>query len=137
MVVVTLGIMAAALMLSAGPAQAQASGDAVVAEARSWIGTAYNYGGGYGVMCTEFTSAVYGAFGVSLPLSPAAQYGAGYASGGAAGDLVFYSEGGYGITHVGIATGYGTVIHSSSYFGAVVETPIYAVPGYVGAVSVL
>ncbi len=124
-------------MLSAGPAQAQTSGDAVVAEARSWIGTAYNYGGGYGVMCTEFTSAVYGAFGVSLPLSPAAQYGYGYPSSAAAGDLVFYSEGGYGITHVGIATGYGTVIHSSSYFGAVVETPLYAVPGYMGAASVL
>ena len=50
-----------------------------------------------------------------------------------AGDLVFYSEDGYNITHAGIATGYGTVIHSSSYFGAVVETDMYGIPGYVGS----
>jgi hypothetical protein len=42
---------------------------------------------------------------------------------------------GYGISHVGIATGYGTVIHASTYYGAVVETPIEYIPGYVGAVD--
>jgi hypothetical protein len=58
-----------------------------------------------------------------------------YASYGEAGDLVFFDEAGYGISHVGIATGYGTVIHASTYYGAVVETPIEYIPGYVGAVD--
>jgi len=48
---------------------------------------------------------------------------------------VLFDESGYGISHVGIATGYGTVIHSSTYYGAVVETPIASIPGYVGAVD--
>jgi cell wall-associated NlpC family hydrolase len=48
---------------------------------------------------------------------------------------VFFDEHGYGISHVGIATGYGTVIHSSTYYGAVVETPMEYIPGYVGAVD--
>ena len=66
---------------------------------------------------------VYGEFGVSLPGDPASQYSYGVPSSGEAGDLVFFDEHGYGISHVGIATGYGTVIHSSTYYGAVVETP--------------
>jgi cell wall-associated NlpC family hydrolase len=49
--------------------------------------------------------------------------------------LVFFDEAGYGISHVGIATGYGTVIHASTYYGAVVETPMGYIPGYVGAVD--
>ncbi len=78
---------------------------------------------------------VYGEFGVSLPGDPASQYSYGVPSSGEAGDLVFFDEHGYGISHVGIATGYGTVIHSSTYHGAVVETPIEYIPGYVGAVD--
>jgi cell wall-associated NlpC family hydrolase len=64
-----------------------------------------------------------------------AQYAYGTPSYGKAGDLVFFDEAGYGISHVGIATGYGTVIHASTYYGAVVETPIEYIPGYVGAVD--
>ena len=63
------------------------------------------------------------------------QYSYGVSSSGEAGDLVFFDEHGYGISHVGIATGYGTVIHSSTYYGAVVETPIEYIPGYMGAVD--
>ena len=48
---------------------------------------------------------------------------------------MFFDEAGYGISHVGIATGYGTVIHASTYYGAIVETPIEYIPGYVGAVD--
>ena len=48
---------------------------------------------------------------------------------------MFFDEAGYGISHVGIATGYGTVIHASTYYGAVVETPIENIPGYVGTVD--
>jgi cell wall-associated NlpC family hydrolase len=107
---------------------------AVVEEAYGWIGTPY---GAYGADCSGFASEVFAQFGVYLPDNPAAQWSYGVPSTAEAGDLVFYDEHGYGISHVGIATGYGTVIHSSTYYGAVVESPIYAIPGYVGARDVL
>jgi cell wall-associated NlpC family hydrolase len=107
-----------------------ASGQAVVEEAYAWMGTPY---GAYGADCSGLTSQVFAQFGVYLPDDPAAQWSYGVASTAEAGDLVFYDEHGWGISHVGIATGYGTVIHASTYYGAVVETPMYAIPGYVGA----
>ena len=114
-------------------ASAQVSGEAAVAEAQSYIGTPYGAGG---LDCSGFTSAVYANLGVSLPDDPVDQYYYGTPSEAAAGDLVFFDEAGYGISHVGIATGYGTVIHASTYYGTVVESSIYDVPGYVGAVDV-
>jgi cell wall-associated NlpC family hydrolase len=123
-------------VLLAGPAteaHAQASGQAVVDDARSYIGTPY---GAYGFTCSGFTSAVFADLGVYLPDSPDAQYAYGVPSNAKAGDLVFFDESGYGISHVGIATGYGTVIHASTYYGAVVETSMDYIPGYVGAVDV-
>jgi cell wall-associated NlpC family hydrolase len=125
----------ACALLAGSPdrAEAQTATDqAIVEESRSWIGTLY---GAYGLSCSGFTSMVYGEFGVSLPGDPASQYSYGVPSSVEAGDLVFFDEHGYGISHVGIATGYGTVIHSSTYYGAVVETPIEYIPGYVGAVD--
>jgi cell wall-associated NlpC family hydrolase len=128
-------VLSAALVVSTpSEASAQAvSGEAVVAEAQSYIGTPYGAGG---LDCSGFTSAVYADFGVSLPDDPAAQYSYGSPSEAAAGDLVFFDEAGYGISHVGIATGYGTVIHASTYYGTITETPISQVPGYVGATDV-
>jgi cell wall-associated NlpC family hydrolase len=128
-------VLSAVLVVNA-PSEASAqtlSGEAVVAEAQSYVGTPY---GAYGLDCSGFTSAVYANFGVSLPDDPASQYSYGVPSAGAAGDLVFFDEAGYGISHVGIATGYGTVIHASTYYGTITETPISQVPGYVGAVDV-
>ena len=125
-----------AVIVANSPSEASAqtlSGEAAVAEARSYVGAPYGVGG---LDCSGFTSAVYGNLGVYLPDDPAAQYGYGVPSAGAAGDLVFFDEAGYGISHVGIATGYGTVIHASTYTGTVTETPIHDVPGYVGAVDV-
>ena len=134
-------LLSSALFLSAlaaSPAQAaptyDTSGEAVVDEAYGWIGTPY---GAYGVDCSGFTSQVFAQFGVYLPDDPAAQWSYGVSSTAEAGDLVFYDEHGWGISHVGIATGYGTVIHASTYYAAVVETPMYAIPGYVGARDVL
>ncbi len=126
-----------AVIAAYSPSEASAqtiSGEAAVAEAQSYIGTPYGAGG---LDCSGFTSAVYANLGVSLPDDPAAQYGYGVPSAGAAGDLVFFDEAGYGISHVGIATGYGTVIHASTYYGTITETPISQVPGYVGAVDVV
>jgi peptidoglycan DL-endopeptidase RipA len=121
-------------VLLAGPAtEAHASGQAVVDDdARSYIGTPY---GSSGMDCSGFTSAVFADLGVYLPDSPDAQYAYGVPSNAKAGDLVFFDESGYGISHVGIATGYGTVIHASTYYGAVVETSMDYIPGYVGAVD--
>ncbi|CAN5684667.1 hypothetical protein BH18ACT11_BH18ACT11_19810 [soil metagenome] len=125
-------------VLLAGPisgANAQGgdySGQAVVDDAQAYIGTPY---GTSGMDCSGFTSAVFTDLGVYLPDSPDAQYAYGTPSDAKAGDLVFFDESGYGISHVGIATGYGTVIHASTYYGAVVETPIEYIPGYVGAVD--
>ena len=131
-----LALLSCALLMgSPSRAEAQTATDqAIVEEARSWIGTPY---GAHGADCSGFTSLVYQEFGVYLPDDPASQYSYGYPSGAEAGDLVFFDEAGYGISHVGIATGYGTVIHASTYYGAVVETPIDLVPGYVGAADFL
>ena len=123
------------------PAPMSSSGNAVVAEAYKYLGTPYVLGGEescvpYQMMdCTCFTASVYAAFGVSLPDSPYGQMGYGSLVNGepAAGDIVFYSEDGYNITHAALATGAGTVVHSSNFMGGVVETPIYDIPGYAGA----
>jgi len=127
------------VVLLAGPASREAhaqsydvSGQAVVDDAYSYIGTPY---GAYGFDCSGFTSAVFADLGVYLPDSPGGQYAYGTPSSAEAGDLVFFDESGYGISHVGIATGYGTVIHASTYYGAVVESSIDYIPGYVGAVD--
>lgn len=132
---ILVALTAMMFVFQAKPAQAN---EAVVAEARNYIGAPYDYtlGYGYGYDCTDFTAAVFSAFGVYLPDAPSAQMGSGVPSAAGAGDLVFYSEDGWSVTHVGIATGYGTVIHSSSYFGMVTETPMYNVPGYIGSVDV-
>ena len=124
-----------AVLLAGSTTEAHAqgySGQAVVDDARSYIGTYY---GAYGLDCSGFTSAVFADMGVYLPDSPGAQYYYGAPSNAKAGDLVFFDEHGYGISHVGIATGYGTVIHASTYYGAVVESPMGYIPGYVGAVD--
>ena len=124
-----------AVLVANTPSEASAqtvSGGAVVAEAQSYIGTPYGAGG---LDCSGFTSAVYADLGVSLPDDPAAQYSYGAPSEANAGDLVFFDEAGYGISHVGIATGRGTIIHSSTYFGEITESSIYDIPGYVGAVD--
>ena len=127
-------------VLLAGPTTEEAhaqgygvSGQAVVDDARTYIGTPY---GAYGMDCSGFTSAVFADLGVYLPDSPDAQYAYGAPSNARAGDLVFFDESGYGISHVGIATGYGTVIHASTYYGAVVETSMDYIPGYIGAADV-
>lgn len=134
MAFVLLAVVAVMLAFQARPAQAQ---EAVVNEARSWIGTQYDWSGyGYGVDCSEFTAAVFAKFGVYLPDNPVTQPSYGVPSNAKAGDLVYFNEYGNGISHIGIATGYGTLIHSSSYFGVVTETPMEYINGYVGASDV-
>ena len=121
-------------------AEAQTSGQAVVEEARSWIGTPYQYGGASssGVDCSGFTMRVMEQFGVDLPRTTDAQYEYGTASNAKAGDLVFFTDGGYnGIVNVGIATGEGTMISANHFAGGVVERPMSYYSGYVGAKDVV
>lgn len=51
------------------------------------------------------------------------------------GDEVFFKEGGRrgGITHVGIYSGNGNIVHASSYFKKVVESKMRYINGYSGA----
>lgn len=51
------------------------------------------------------------------------------------GDLVFFKENGRNkpITHVGIYSGRGNLVHASSYFGEVVESKMRYIDGYIGA----
>ncbi len=119
------------------PAAGPASAGAVLAEGAKYMGTPYLLGGPevcvpYETMdCSCFTLTVYASFGISLPDSPGGQLGYGTPVYGepAAGDLVFYNEDGSGITHVGIATGNGTILHASIAAGFVTESSIDAPAG--------
>ncbi|MBA2443237.1 MAG: C40 family peptidase [Rubrobacter sp.] len=127
MAVALIALMAVASGVAAKPAESQAGGS-VVAEAQSWLGTPYVWGGASraGVDCSGFTQQVYAQFGVHLPHSSQAQtgYGAPVWNAGP-GDLVFGDFGWGWASHVGIATGDGWQINAP-YPGTVVRyDPIY------------
>jgi cell wall-associated NlpC family hydrolase len=131
-------LVASLLMLlgAASVASAQTAGADAIAIGEGSLGAPYAINGPYGTFdCSGFTSYVYEQFGVYLPDSPGAQYAYGIPVYGELypGDLVFFAEGGYGITHVGIYAGSGLVLHASSYAGSVTYTPLAVIPGYVGA----
>lgn len=89
--------------------------------AQAQLGVPYVWGGSSpaGFDCSGLVMYVMAQFGVSLPHNAAAQFGYGSPGSGAAGDVVFWGGSG-GITHNGIATGNGTVIHAP-YPGTVVR----------------
>lgn len=134
--IVLVALMCVAAVSVSKPAQAQ-SGQAVVSEAQSWLGTPYVWGGTgrWGVDCSGFTQAVFRNLGVQIPRTTWSQWYAGGPSwwnGANAGDLVF-SNFGYGwASHVGIATGDGYTINAP-YPGTVVRyDPIWW--GYVNGI---
>lgn len=134
--IVLVAIMCVAAVSVSKPAQAQ-SGQSVVSEAQSWLGTPYVWGGTgrWGVDCSGFTQAVFRNLGVQIPRTTWSQWYAGGPSwwnGANAGDLVF-SNFGYGwASHVGIATGDGYTINAP-YPGTVVRyDPIWW--GYVNGI---
>ena len=121
---------------AAGPA----SGGVVMAEGARYLGAPYVWGGSSpgAVDCSGFLQAVFRGLGRELPAEPGALYGSGVpVPTPQAGDIVAFDEHGSGISHVGLATGGGTMLHASDYFGTVVETPIHSVPGFVGASRVI
>ncbi len=115
------------------PAPATGSASAAVAEAATYTGVPYVWGGESrdGLDCTGLTILAFRKLGISLPHSVEGQYGYGRPVSGppAAGDLVFYDEDGSGLSHVGIATGRGTIVHASAFVGFVAESPIDSTPG--------
>lgn len=94
-----------------------ASGQAIVNEAKKYLGTKYVYGGNSpstGFDCSGLVQYVCRKVGVSVSRSSRAQYGNGVAvsrSNLQPGDLIFFSKGS-GISHVVIYAGNGQVIHS-------------------------
>lgn len=92
-----------------------ASGNAVVEEAKKYLGCSYVYGGSTpaGFDCSGFTQYVYRQLGVSLNRTAASQYSNGTAvTSLQPGDLVMFGKGGIG--HVGIYIGGNQFIHAAN-----------------------
>jgi cell wall-associated NlpC family hydrolase len=122
-------------------ARGRASGKNIVRVAKRYIGTRYRYGTctRRRMSCTCLTKRVFAKFGHRLPMSERGQWR--YKRHKVAkanlrrGDMVFFKEGGRrrGITHVGIYSGRGNLVHASAYFGKVVESKMRYIRGYFGA----
>lgn len=120
----------------------RASGRDVVRAAKRYIGTRYRYATctRSRMSCTCLTKKTWAKFGHKLPLTERGQWR--YDRGRKVaksrlrpGDIVFFKEGGRkrGITHVGIYSGRGNLVHASAYFGKVVESKMRYIDGYFGA----
>jgi len=99
-------------------------GSVIVADAESYLGTPYVWGGerpGVGFDCSGLVQWVYAEAGISLPRVAQDQYDAGprLPTGAALlpGDLVFFGSGPSGVDHVGIDVGDGEMI-DAPYTGA-------------------
>jgi cell wall-associated NlpC family hydrolase len=122
-----------------GAGSPSAGGGAALAAARAKLGLPYRYGGdGPGAYdCSGLTVYAMRQAGVSLPRTSYSQFQVGTAvprSAIQAGDLVFFDTDGSGASHVGIATGSGTVISATTH--GVREHSMsdgYWGPRYVGA----
>ncbi len=95
---------------------ASGSGQAIVNEAKKYIGVRYVYGGTSpaGFDCSGLVQYVCRKVGISVNRSSSSQYSNGVAVSRTnlqPGDLVFFSKGG-GISHVAIYAGGGQLIHS-------------------------
>jgi cell wall-associated NlpC family hydrolase len=120
----------------------RASGNDVVRAAKRHIGTRYRYATctASRMSCTCLTKKNWARFGHKLSMSEGGQWKYGRARNVAKselrpGDIVFFKEAGprRGITHVGLYSGGGNIVHASAYFGKVVESKMRYVKGYSGA----
>ena len=123
-------------------ARGRAAGNDVVRAAKRHIGTRYRYAtcSRSRMSCTCLTKKAWARFGHRLSMSEGGQWKYGRARKVAKsdlrpGDVVFFKEGGprRGITHVGLYSGGGNLVHASAYFGKVVESKMRYVKGYSGA----
>lgn len=124
-----------------------ATGSRIVEKADQYLGTPYSYGGSSpgGFDCSGFAKYILAQFQVDLPRTAASQYGYGVAVAQGdllPGDLIFFDcSGSSGIDHVGIYSGNGSFIHSSSpHSGGVIYSSLsngYYANTYVGAKRVI
>jgi cell wall-associated NlpC family hydrolase len=95
----------------------------IVAEAESWIGVPYSYGGTtrLGVDCSALILNIYSALGLILPRTAAEQFEFGtiipHQEILLPGDLIFFNTAGHPASHVGIISGPDEFIHASSSIG--------------------
>lgn len=121
--------------VSADDISATGSAATAISYAMAQVGKAYVFGaaGPSAFDCSGLTMRAWGAAGVSLPHSSAAQYGSGRhiaASDLQPGDLVFYY---HPISHVGMYIGNGMIVNAENPSVGVKVTGLYSMP-YVGAV---
>lgn len=114
-----------------------ATGGDVIRRGRKYLGVPYRLGGpsacsASGMDCDCFTKTTFNDVGVALGWwTDQHNYGDPVSlSNISPGDLLFFSEDGSGrLTHVGIKSYNGYLLHSSSYFGEVVESQLKYVNG--------
>ncbi|MFX1516905.1 MAG: C40 family peptidase, partial [Promethearchaeota archaeon] len=103
------------------------TGSSVVAKAKSYQGTPYQWGGntpGKGLDCSGLTQNVFKQFGINLPRTSKEQSKVGTPVSLAQaipGDLLFFGTGKKGIHHVGVYAGNGMYVHAPKK-GDVVKT---------------
>jgi cell wall-associated NlpC family hydrolase len=121
---------------------ARANGPDIVRAARRYLGTRYKWGSctSRRMSCTCLTKRTFKRFGHRLPMTEAGQWRHEPSRKVARshlrrGDIVFFKENGRRnrITHVGIFSGGGYLVHASSYFNKVVESKMRYIDGYFGA----
>lgn len=124
------------------PGAASAVGEQIVQMAMQYMGVRYRSGGSSpnGFDCSGFTMYLYGQLGYSLPHTATGQYnncGTYVAKADLQpGDLVFFSDSGHAIGHVGIYIGNGAIIHARSSTHCVMTNYLsesYYTNRYVGA----
>ena len=113
----------------------------VVRVAKKYLGIRYRWGTCTKVRmsCTCETKKTYRHFGHTLPMTEGGQWKYNRSkrvwrkSNLKLGDHVFFKEHGGGITHVGIYSGNGNIVHASSYYNKVTESKMKYIRGYFGA----
>jgi cell wall-associated NlpC family hydrolase len=116
----------------------------IVRVARRWMFTPYRYATctRSRMSCTCETKKTYRRFGHRLSMIEARQWRYRHGtrkirdrSNLKRGDEVFFKENGpyRGITHVGVFSGNGNLVHASVYYGKVVESKMKYINGYFGA----
>ncbi len=117
------------------------SGRDIVRQAKRHLGDRYGYGKCAKSVksCTCVTKSAVNPFGHTMGMTELGQWRYDRSrrvskSSLRPGDEVFFKEGGSSrITHVGIYSGNGNIVHASSYFGKVVESKMKYIKGYSGA----
>ncbi|KHF39121.1 C40 family peptidase [Halalkalibacter okhensis] len=115
--------------------------DALIAEARKYIGVPYVWGGSTpaGFDCSGFLNYVYMKQGIALPRTVATIWGATkLVSSPQKGDIVFFETISPGPSHAGIYIGNNQFIHAGSSTGVTIadRNNSYWKPRYLGAKSV-